>query len=222
MPVSRPTFQLLRLSLIAVLLGACDRPSASDTERFQLIQDSHGRTIRLDKVTGETAILDGNRLVPVETGKGASGIAKPQVVSPTAAAPATTSVLPTPTSGPASSQTATPEPALQIATAEPVAAAPALSPALPPPTVDLGSGTAAVPAQPVAGSVLVTSRTVQLFLNAERRGIPLLTLATGTVVRFLGVERGSYRVEVAARNARPHVGYVDPRWVVPDSRELNP
>lgn len=222
MPISRPTFQLLRLSLVTVLLGACDRPPASDSERFQLIQDSHGRTIRLDKATGETAILDGNRLVPVQTGKGASGIAKPQAASPTTAAPAATSMLAPPTSGSPSFQTATPEPVLQVATAEPVAAVPALSPALPPTIADLGSGTAAVPAQPVAGSALVTSRTVQLFLNAERRGIPLLTLATGTVVRFLGVERGSYRVEVAARNARPHVGYVDPRWVVPDSRDLTP
>jgi len=98
MPVSRPTFRLLGVCLVSILLSACDQPSASDGERFQLTQDSRGRTIRLDKVTGETAILEGDRFVPVVTGKGssASGSVRPRSAPATSsdAASSRTSVQP--------------------------------------------------------------------------------------------------------------------------------
>ena len=78
------------------------------------------------------------------------------------------------------------------------------------------------PAPPTTGTALVTSANAPLFGNAERVGLPEVTLATGTVVTFLSIERRSYRVEVAARSGRPRVGFVDPRLLVPNSRDLEP
>jgi hypothetical protein len=77
------------------------------------------------------------------------------------------------------------------------------------------TGSAAVPAPPIAGSPLVISAEAALFSTAERLGTPLLTLPIGTAVTFLDLERGSYRVEFAARSAEPRVGFVDPRLVIP-------
>ena len=77
------------------------------------------------------------------------------------------------------------------------------------------TGLAGVPAPPIAGSQLVISAEAPLFSTAERLGAPLLTLPIGTAVTFLGRERQSYRVEFAARSAKPRVGFVDPRLVIP-------
>jgi hypothetical protein len=83
------------------------------------------------------------------------------------------------------------------------------------PATPSSTGAAAVPAPPIAGSPLVISAEAPLFSTAERIGAPLLTLPIGTAVRFLGLERGSYRVEFAARSAEPRGAFVDPRLVIP-------
>ena len=60
------------LAALANLLGcdkATDVSSQQDVGKFELSHDSRGRTIRINKVTGETAILDGDRFVPVKVGK---------------------------------------------------------------------------------------------------------------------------------------------------------
>ncbi len=56
---------LCRLLTFAGLLclgsaGACSQ------ERYQLQQDSSGRTIRLDKRTGEVAVIQGDRILPLQ------------------------------------------------------------------------------------------------------------------------------------------------------------
>jgi hypothetical protein len=54
------------LSGFAFLTVGCDQlTGTSGNNRYELKQDNTGRTIRLDKQTGEIAILDGNKLTPV-------------------------------------------------------------------------------------------------------------------------------------------------------------
>jgi hypothetical protein len=51
------------------LFSSCDRIngelSEKKSDRFELKQDDHGRLIRLDKVTGDMAIVEGTHLVPL-------------------------------------------------------------------------------------------------------------------------------------------------------------
>jgi len=51
---------VISLSLILSLIGC-------DTDRYEIKQDELGRTIRLDKRTGEIAVLTGDKLIAVKT-----------------------------------------------------------------------------------------------------------------------------------------------------------
>ena len=59
-----------------LLLCGCDQVRGSlprqDDSRYELRQDAQGRTIRLDKVTGEVAIVQGERLIAVKPSNEAS------------------------------------------------------------------------------------------------------------------------------------------------------
>jgi hypothetical protein len=57
-----PNLQLV-LSIVAVcLVAACDQISPS---RYEITRDQSGRTLRLDKRTGEIAVVEGERIAPI-------------------------------------------------------------------------------------------------------------------------------------------------------------
>jgi hypothetical protein len=63
------------LSTVAVLLlfAACrpaEPPASRSEDRFELKQDDRGRVLRLDKTTGEMAIVRGDQLIPITSAKG--------------------------------------------------------------------------------------------------------------------------------------------------------
>jgi hypothetical protein len=49
-----------------LLLSSCDQLTSN---RFELAKDTQGRTIRLDRKTGEVALIDSERIVNVKTAK---------------------------------------------------------------------------------------------------------------------------------------------------------
>lgn len=60
-----PLFSSVVTVLLMLELSGCDQ--LSDKNRYEIKQDTSGRTIRLDKQTGEIAILEGGKLVPAST-----------------------------------------------------------------------------------------------------------------------------------------------------------
>jgi hypothetical protein len=54
----------LLTALLAIALQSCDQLPGKD--RYEIKQDSSGRTIRLDKQTGEISILEGDKLTPIQ------------------------------------------------------------------------------------------------------------------------------------------------------------
>jgi len=55
-------------ALLSLGLTACDELERRYGTRYELKQDEQGRMIRLDKRTGEVAIVEGDRLVPLKLG----------------------------------------------------------------------------------------------------------------------------------------------------------
>lgn len=55
--------QLLAIVIVTMSVAACDQMPG--TNRYQLQRDSAGRMVRIDKQTGQIAILDGNKLIQV-------------------------------------------------------------------------------------------------------------------------------------------------------------
>jgi hypothetical protein len=109
-------FGVPAVALLLLLGSACNDVSKAllpqhEEEKFELKQDKRGRIIRLNKVTGEVAIVDGTQLVPVRPPDiPPKGVAAKRIpTTPTATAPVT------PISAPvAQLQTATPNVAVEI------------------------------------------------------------------------------------------------------------
>lgn len=53
------------ISVVAIALSACDRLSGSD-DRYTIANDAKGQVIRLDKRTGEIAVIEGNEIRPLK------------------------------------------------------------------------------------------------------------------------------------------------------------
>src|SRR5262252_7542546 len=57
-----------------LLLLACDAdkwaPPQSNQGQFELQKDPQGRTIRLNKITGEVVVVEGTQLIPVQRSEG--------------------------------------------------------------------------------------------------------------------------------------------------------
>lgn len=54
------------LVILTLGLAACDELETRYGSRYELKQDARGRTIRLDKRTGEVVVIQGGKLVPIE------------------------------------------------------------------------------------------------------------------------------------------------------------
>lgn len=69
--------RLCVLVLIGGLVGCSEtaRPPASDADRFELRTDGEGRTLRIDRKTGETFVLKGTQFVPVQVAQGGTASA---------------------------------------------------------------------------------------------------------------------------------------------------
>jgi hypothetical protein len=176
-----------------LLLAACDqvgttRPHAEDT-KFELQKDQQGRVIRLDKVTGEIVIVNGDRLTPLKpVGSTQTSSSSNEPVATRTAdrneAPITrrqvSSAAPTRTSTPASTQ---------------------VSSAAPPRTSDETS----LPQGQTA--TVVTAATV--FVTANRTQPTTVTLAAGSRVTILGADREWYRIEFDDARAGRRIGFVE-------------
>lgn len=56
----------LILATLTIGLSACDQIS---TSRYEITKDQSGRTLRLDKRTGEIAVVEGERIAPIGDAK---------------------------------------------------------------------------------------------------------------------------------------------------------
>ena len=172
-----------------VLLCACDQvrrvlPGQEDV-KYELKQDSQGRTVRLNKSTGEVVIIDGTVMTPVKESKAEARANLPKSSAGTPASRQSPGVASKPPAANAVRSTAS-------------AVSPEASPG--------------VPAAPPGGSrLMITSQTAIL---AERTRRPLTQLARGTVVtlvRSSGANWYNVRFEDPTRGL--FFGLVDKRFV---------
>jgi hypothetical protein len=179
-----------------------------DQARYELKQDSQGRVIRLDKMTGEVVIVDGTRLVPVK--------------GTTPAPNSRQKVIQVPTRAPlvaGSSPEKLPESA--AAGIEPIT--------LRPPDSSTG-GVSPVKSEPAPEAVTpgqqatIASET-RVFVSASERQIPLTVLNRGTLVRVRAVEGDWYQIEFNDSRWGRRFGFVAKKNVVAapeDFRSMKP
>jgi hypothetical protein len=194
--LSRPSVGLIGCLVAAAILPACDKlaslsshqePAKDDLAQFEIRQDSRGRTIRINKFTGETAILEGNRFVPVKTAKEKTAVSD---------SPRRDAARPKPTSSAAGP--ATPPPAAPVAAA------------VPPESV----APPVVPMLATRDSMVTLTIAAPLFVLPDAHREPLRVGPAGLALRVLSVEGDWYRVEYTDPNwGSSHVGYVQTKYV---------
>lgn len=191
---------LRRISVIALALfleGGCDDVSKALRQRgedkFELKQDSQGRVIRLNKVTGEVAIVNGTHLIPVTGAEPpATGVAQKRIQTTSKAVAAATRT-------PASATPAQPGPSHVAAeTAVPA------------------SGLLAGPAAP--GQTVTITLAAPVFVTAKRAATPLQVANKGAVFRLLGVDGEWYQVEFDDARWGPRVGWVEKQYATVSPR----
>jgi hypothetical protein len=175
-----------------VLLSACDQvgsvlPAAQDGAKYELKQDSQGRTIRLNKSTGEVEIIDGTA-TSVEQSRAEAPSTLPK------ASGSTSRISNRSSSFQSKPPTASKEIQLDA-----------------PPAVAHDALSVNQPAPSVGSRLTITSQTAIL---AERTRRPLIQLASGTVVTLLRSSTGEfYTVQFEDPIRGLFFGLVDKRFV---------
>jgi hypothetical protein len=215
-----------RLGFAAMLVGisvGCDglrkQPPPPVDDLYELKQDKAGRIIRLNKVTGEVVVVEGNRLVPV----------KPP--APSAAAG------PSPSNGAAvtlRAASATKAPA-RVAAEEPAAAAKSTSPIViaEVPAVRQPEAAPRVAEPPAAVQPIVSEPAVQgskaspyfrpgetvtiisaapIFVTPRDNQTPLTVANPGAVLRIVSIEDEWYRVGFQDSQYGERIGFVSKKY----------
>jgi hypothetical protein len=192
------TFVGLIVCLAATaLLSACDKlpnlsikaePAKEDPAQFAISQDSRGRIVRINMVTGETtAIFDGTRFVPVKVAnKKTAGSSSPRhdaaQTEPTSSA-----------AGPVAGSRAAP-----------------VTAAVPPETV----APPVVPRLAARDSMVTLTIAAPLFVLPDARRVPLRIGPPGLALKVLSVEGDWYQVEFSDPQWGLRVGYVQTKYAM--------
>jgi hypothetical protein len=217
---------ICRLGLAAMLAGisvGCDalrkQPPPPADDFYELKQDKAGRIIRLNKVTGEVVIVEGNRLIPVKQ------LPPSAVGSP----PSSSSAAPTTRAGAATkapAKTAAEEPvagksASPIVTGEqmPTVREPALAPRV---------SESPAPVEPVVseppvqrskespyfrpGETVTIISAAPIFVTPRDNQTPLTQVNPGTALRIVSIEDEWYRVGFPDSQYGERIGFVSKKY----------
>jgi hypothetical protein len=197
--------------LLLPLLGACDRlmPQGAVDAKFELRQDEKGRVIRLNKVTGEIAVIRDGKPVPIAKSDPESPSSRP---SPNVSSPSTPSFSRAVNGGSPAKNSGSPTMARSVA----------------PPVERITVVAEAEPSSPTAnvrtpdGTTVKIKSTSPLFLFPDPRRTPLLMMPPGSVVKVLGIEGDWYRIEFNDQYIGPRIGYVSRQNVSADDSQFVP
>lgn len=209
MSVIKRTGELI-VVVSALLLGACDQArrlsttSDDNNTRYELQRDDQGRIIRLDKVTGEVAIVKGETLIPATPSDERPRPTNEGRRSQTSAPAKGAGVTPhSGLTGAAPFNRADSEPAVQEApSSAPEVVAPE-TPQLPP------------------GSRVTIIRPSPVYLTASENRTPLEVLASGMRATILKTEGQWYFISFESPRWGPRVGFLKSTAVDYDQQPLD-
>ncbi len=162
--------------------GAAGQTGEKAADRFELLKDTQGRIVRLNKITGDVALVIGAGLIPVELSnereRSASIVRRDG---------------PTSSAGTGAGLQSRPEDASSARTTLAVAAD-VVSPVL---------------AQLPYGSTITIATRSPMFLLPDRRRVPLRELSAGVAVKFLGTEGDWYRIQFEDPYLGHQVGFIE-------------